>query len=130
HWIKKAAENGHVNAMYDLGSLYDSGQGVQQNYTEAVKWTKMSADKGHVGAMYNLGAFYESGEGIPQNYTEAFKWYQQAAGKGHEKAKQALPRVSLKVRQSLGNMAAKTSGSTQTSSSTAKQYQQRGNLIN
>jgi len=40
------AEAGRAEALYDLGLLYSTGQGVDQNYVEAHKWFNLAAIKG------------------------------------------------------------------------------------
>jgi TPR repeat protein len=35
---RKAAEQGHVEAYYILGCMYEQGKGVAQDHAEAVKW--------------------------------------------------------------------------------------------
>ena len=61
--------------------MYDTGEGVPQNYTEAVRWYR-SAEQGDATAQFNLGLMYDTGEGIPQNDTEAVRWYRLAAEQG------------------------------------------------
>jgi len=39
----QAAESGRVEALYDLGLLYSTGQGVSKNYIEAHKWFNLAA---------------------------------------------------------------------------------------
>ena len=34
-WFTKAAEQGYAEAQYNLGVMYDFGQGVPQDYNEA-----------------------------------------------------------------------------------------------
>ena len=65
---------------------YKNGQGVPQNYPEAVKWYRKVAEQGYAEAQYNLGECYENGNGVPQNYTEAVKWLKKAAAQGHSDA--------------------------------------------
>ena len=36
-WYQKAAEQGHAKAQFNLGVMYANGEGVSQNYEEAVK---------------------------------------------------------------------------------------------
>jgi TPR repeat protein len=38
-----------------LGGLNYNGQGVTQDYTEAVRWYKLAAAQGHASAQNNLG---------------------------------------------------------------------------
>lgn len=40
------AETGQVGALYDLGLLYSTGQGVSRNYVEAHKWFNLAAIHG------------------------------------------------------------------------------------
>jgi len=72
--IKKLAESGDVEAQFNLGFMYDQGQGVPQNYSKAIKWYRKAADQGHVDAQYFLGTMYVQGQGVPLNYAEATKW--------------------------------------------------------
>lgn len=43
---RKEAEEGSVDAFYDLGLLYSTGQGVEQNYVAAHKWFNLAAMRG------------------------------------------------------------------------------------
>jgi len=40
-----------------LGLIYSKGQGVPQDYKEAVKWYRLSAEQGVAQAQYNLGVW-------------------------------------------------------------------------
>ena len=70
-WYRLAADQGNADAQNNLGAMYDNGQGVPQNYAEAVKWFRLAADQGHAIAQNNLGLMYAKGQGVPQNYAEA-----------------------------------------------------------
>ena len=39
------AEQGHAIAQYNLGLMYDDGQGVPQDYVQAHKWFNLSATR-------------------------------------------------------------------------------------
>lgn len=41
-----AADGGQVEAIYDLGLLYSTGQGVELDLVEAHKWFNLAAMKG------------------------------------------------------------------------------------
>ena len=45
---KKVVEQGFAPSMYNIGVLYQLGQCVAQNYTEAFKWYKKAAEKERV----------------------------------------------------------------------------------
>ena len=40
------ANGGDASAGYNLGVMYDHGQGVPQDYAEAVKWYRLAAERG------------------------------------------------------------------------------------
>ena len=66
-WFRLAAEQGDPNALYALGLMYQNGQGVPQNYIEAVKWFRFAVLWGRANAQYNLGFMYANGQGVPQD---------------------------------------------------------------
>ncbi|ETX62230.1 hypothetical protein P835_03632 [Citrobacter portucalensis] len=80
--ITKAAEQGDVKAQFELGSFYEHGNGVTQDYTRALKWYRKSAEQGYKYAQYNLGTLYDNAKGVSQSYEAAKKWYQRAAEQG------------------------------------------------
>jgi len=80
---RKAADQGNASAQYNLGLTYDRGQGVAQDYTQALFWYRKAADQGEASAQYNLGVTYERGQGAAQDYTQALFWYRKAADQGH-----------------------------------------------
>ena len=80
--IIQKAESGDVEAQNNLGLGYYHGQGVPQNYKEAVKWFTRAAEQGNADAQNAVGKMYYHGQGIPQNYKEAVKWYTRAAEQG------------------------------------------------
>ena len=71
---------------YSRGMSYYNGDGVLQDYKEAVKWYKLAAEQGYANAQYNLGKMYAKGQGVIQDYKEALKWYKLAAAKGYKDA--------------------------------------------
>ena len=84
--LRRAAEQGDAAAQFNLGFAYLKGEGVPQDYAEAVKWWRRADEQGLAPAQYNLGLMYYKGEGIPQDYAEALKWYRRAAEQGNVRA--------------------------------------------
>jgi TPR repeat protein len=80
-WLPLARQ-GNVRAQYDMGVLYQHGQGVAQDYKEAAKWYRLAAAQGDEDAQNNLGGFYDQGYGVAQDYKEAQKWYRISAAGG------------------------------------------------
>jgi TPR repeat protein len=73
------AEQGEAYAQYNLGIMYENGEGVPEDDAKAVKWYRKAADQGYANAQYNLALMYDSSEGVPENDAEAVKWYRKAA---------------------------------------------------
>lgn len=80
------AKKGDSEAQYYLGSMYDRGLGIQQNYAEAAKWYLRAAQRGDADAKNNLGALYINGNGVPQDYVQALMWFLLAATEGSPSA--------------------------------------------
>jgi TPR repeat protein len=78
-WLRKAADQGHAEAQYNLGQLYRESTGVPQDYAQAASWFRKAADQGNIGAQNNLGGMYENGWGVPKDDIEAYAWYNLAA---------------------------------------------------
>lgn len=49
-WYKKAAEQGHKRAQYNLGVMYAMGQGIEKNISKAREWFQKAADQGYEDA--------------------------------------------------------------------------------
>ncbi|MFT6300646.1 MAG: TPR repeat protein [Saprospiraceae bacterium] len=93
-YYKKAAELGHLRAMFDLGTFYQNGHMVQQNYPEAIKWYKSAANKGYAAAMYGLGGLYFNGLGVKKDPDMGTIWFTKAAKTGFTPAIQFLDQVN------------------------------------
>ena len=80
--IKLSAQQGNVHAQFNLGLSYANGDGVEQNYTEAIQWYRMAVENKLPQAAYNLGYLYYHGQGVPQDREEAEKLYRLAMEQG------------------------------------------------
>ena len=103
--FRESAENGVAIAQYNLGVLYFSGRGVEQDYRKAYRWTRMAAEQGFVNAQANLGTLYYNDLGVSEGLEaywpislflrssrlqEAAKWYLAAASQDHGQAQYFL----------------------------------------
>lgn len=79
----QAAEQGHALAMANLGLCYANGNGVKQDYQQAVEWYRKAAEQGNALAEGCLGWCYKYGNGVKQDYKLAAEWYRKSAEKGH-----------------------------------------------
>ena len=77
------AERGDHRAMYALGSMYSSGQGVEKNLKKAFELFNEAAKNGRADAMYKLGIMYEEGIEVEKNYKKALRLYQKSSKKGY-----------------------------------------------
>ena len=89
-YCKKSAEQGHEEAQFNLGYMYQYGQGIKQDYFKAVELYQKAAEQGLAVAQFNLGVMYEEGRGVKQDYFKAFEWYQKAADQGYALAQYNL----------------------------------------
>eukprot|EP00729_Bicosta_minor_P020795 gene20795-biopygen13417 len=46
YWFRKAAEAGNAAAQFNLGHMYRNGQGVEQDFSKALKWLQLAAAQG------------------------------------------------------------------------------------
>ena len=46
-WYHKAAEQGHIDAQFNLGAMYTNGEGVAQDYVQAHKWFNIASALGN-----------------------------------------------------------------------------------
>jgi TPR repeat protein len=51
--------------------MYDKGQGVKQDYNQAVAWYHKAAEQGYAKAQDNLSIMYYEGLGVTQDYVKA-----------------------------------------------------------
>jgi uncharacterized protein len=92
---RKAAEQGGSEAQFNLGQAYNNGEGVPQDYKEAIKWFRKAAEQGDARAQFALGYAYNKGEGVPQNKATSYAWFNVAVANGEEKAKDPRDTVAI-----------------------------------
>jgi len=88
--VLEAAQKGDVVAQYNLGVSYERGQGVAQDYVQAVYWYRKAAEQGYANAEYNLGGMYRNGQGVPKDDAQAADWWRRAAEQGLANAQDGL----------------------------------------
>ena len=113
--------------------MYDTGEGVPQNYTEAVRWYRMAAEQGDAKAVqsirriaeqrfaeaqFTLGDMYDTGRGVRHSNMppakaspktiEAVRWYRMAAEQGFAEAmrwvRESAEQGNVKAQFTLGDM--------------------------
>ncbi|MFQ5784790.1 MAG: tetratricopeptide repeat protein, partial [Alphaproteobacteria bacterium] len=84
------ANEGDARAQFNLGVMYDKGEGVPQDYAEAAKWFRKAAEQGLAVAQTNLGVYFQRGKGVAQDYEKAAEWYRKAAEQDYATAQYNL----------------------------------------
>src|SRR5271163_3375797 len=80
--IRPLANDGDATAQFNLGLMYVTGQGVQQDNAAAALWFRKAAAQGYALAQSNLGILYLYGRGAPQDYVRAYMWFSLSAAQG------------------------------------------------
>lgn len=72
-WYKKASTLPDCNPIvfFELGYLFQHGEGVDSDSIEALKWYEKAASLGVPQAMYNLAYFYQNGLVVDQDIQRA-----------------------------------------------------------
>jgi hypothetical protein len=70
-------------AQFNLGMMYETGEGVPRDYAAAAKWYRQAADQGLPQAEQRLGDLLLNGRGVSQDYAEAVRWLSKAAAQGY-----------------------------------------------
>ena len=83
--LRKAAEQGDAETQYNLGYMYDKGEGVPENDREAVKWFRKAAEQGYALAQYGLALMYANDDGVGKDYVKAYAWANLAAVQGENR---------------------------------------------
>ncbi len=86
----KAAEKGHVEAMYNIGEMHTYGKGGPIDLTNAMDWFRKASDLGSEKADVAIGLLYDHGLGVAEDHTEALRWFQKAVNAGCTQAKMYL----------------------------------------
>lgn len=95
--FRPLAEQGDAQAQYELGRMYDAGQGVARNYPLAAAWIGKSAAQGNAKAQFLLALMYARGQGVTQNDKRGRYWLAkaQAADPAHRDTLRAIYAANL-----------------------------------
>jgi localization factor PodJL len=81
--LREAAEAGDSKAIFEIGSRYADGHGVEPDMKKAAGWYEKSAELGFAPAQYRIGNLYEKDVGVTRDVAKAKTWYQLAAAQGN-----------------------------------------------
>jgi hypothetical protein len=71
----KRANFANVEAQYNLGGMYKSGEGVDIDYQKSLFWYSVAAINGSTEAKNHLSMMYETGELVKDDYLEQWTRY-------------------------------------------------------
>ncbi|MFO7704393.1 MAG: tetratricopeptide repeat protein [Halopseudomonas sp.] len=92
-----AADNGDLQAQFEMGELYHRGERVDKDIEQALAWFEQASIQGHPGAQYQLGLMHYQGEGVPRNLPQAYIILKMAAVNGKDEAMDASDQVALQM---------------------------------
>jgi TPR repeat protein len=100
-WYRKAADQSHSLAQFNLALMYAAGQGVPRDEAQSKVWMQRSADLGDAGAQFNVGMKHHRAslhglpEAAPESRIQAYKWLQLAAAQGYRGSEAASAFLAL-----------------------------------
>ena len=77
HWYRKAAENGDIDAQFNLANLYRQGEGTEKNLEKAFYWYQKVAESNKVNFSKNKAVLCNR---CKQPYIN-YQWCQQCNSK-------------------------------------------------
>lgn len=93
------AKAGNQQAQFFLAKRYQKGQGIAQNYQQAINWYTTAAKQNIAPAQLNLAMMYIRGEGVQPNAQQARYWLEKAAKLGDNRASYTLAMLDEKERK-------------------------------
>lgn len=84
--MRRAAEAGDPNAVFELASRAADGVGFNRDPRLALRLFERAAAAGFAPAQFRVGNIYEKGIGAPRDTKLAVTWYKRAAERGNSKA--------------------------------------------
>ena len=87
-YLTQAAEQGNIEANYQLGLLYSNSNYDGYDKEKAAKYFVNAANNNHMESMYQAGMMYLGTDNVT-----AKEWFQKAAANGHSKAIKQLSRL-------------------------------------
>jgi uncharacterized protein len=87
-WVEHAVQGGSADGYADLGGLYETGFGVNQDAAMALSLFNDAAKRGSAEGMYRVGVAYYDGLGVPKDLATACQWFIRAATYEHPYAEE------------------------------------------
>ncbi|QXD25371.1 sel1 repeat family protein [Opitutia bacterium ISCC 51] len=91
--FREAAQAGHVDSMWAMGTIYRDGWGAEKDSVQAVLWFNLAAREGDGSSAFYLSQMHFNGEGIEKDRVAARVWAIVAFAKHIEGAEQILTKL-------------------------------------
>ena len=104
------AQDGDVQAQYELGMIYYEGKILPMNRSIAYEWFDRAAASENADALLKLSEIYNGGDGNEtrqKNVKYAIEYAERAANSGHAKSQLFLAMLYMTVDGISGNKRAK-----------------------
>lgn len=98
---RRLAEDGQVDAQYNLGVIYHHGDGVAQDFQEALMWYGRAAQNGDVEAQRALGSMYMRGQGVAQNEKVGMRFMMLSKALAHHEHMHAAEKWSGQLERAI-----------------------------
>ncbi|MFO7526477.1 MAG: SEL1-like repeat protein [Ignavibacteriaceae bacterium] len=99
YWVRKAASQEMISALYNYGILLINGWGVEWNPFEAYKNFRKAALSGMAQAQYIIGILHTDNLVVPKDLNRAYLWTKKAYDNGFEPAKEVIDALSEYVNE-------------------------------
>ena len=110
-WQELAKKGNNPEAEFELGSMYEKGEGTRTDLREAARWYWRAAYQGFAQAQSALGMLYASGQGVSRDSIQALLWLSLAsrngmaeAAKQRDELAQTMSAVDIKEAQRLADI--------------------------
>lgn len=78
-YFTMASLAGFTEAKYNLATMYQNSEGLQQDLRKSFQLYADAANDGHVNAMYNLAIMYKDGSGVEEDILLCVYWFKKCA---------------------------------------------------
>ena len=96
---KELAENGNAAAQHRLAKMFDDGDGVESDISQAIFWYQQAANQDYINSQWNLAECYRAGVGVKKSFDLAYFWFRKAATLGDSEAKDKLTLIQESIPQ-------------------------------
>jgi len=91
------AEKGSTEAQFNIGLMFDRGEGREQDFKTAIDWYVRAAERGFARAQFRLGEMHEAGQGAERDLIQARKWFAIATNAHYPGAKKRMKKVAKEM---------------------------------